>query len=101
MPRKRRSSFGFRKSYKVGGGFRVNVSKKGLGASWGVKGLRVSTGPKGTYLNAGKGGFYYRRKLASPPPTYHKSTQGSNLSFGCSTMSIAVVVFSIASSFNV
>lgn len=39
--------FNYRKSIKLGGGFRVNVSKRGIGISAGVKGYRVSVGPKG------------------------------------------------------
>ncbi|WP_260483819.1 DUF4236 domain-containing protein [Listeria farberi] len=31
-----------RKSINLGGGFRVNVSKSGIGYSWGVKGARVT-----------------------------------------------------------
>ena len=42
----------FRKSISLPGGFRINLSKSGVGASWGVKGLRVGTGPRGTRLNA-------------------------------------------------
>lgn len=32
----------FRKSINLGGGFRVNLSKSGVGYSWGVKGYRVT-----------------------------------------------------------
>ncbi|MFO0590977.1 MAG: DUF4236 domain-containing protein [Polyangiaceae bacterium] len=38
----------FRKSFNIGGGFRVNLSTRGVGASWGVPGFRVGTGPSGT-----------------------------------------------------
>lgn len=34
--------FRFRKSINLGGGFRVNLSKNGIGYSWGVKGYRVT-----------------------------------------------------------
>ena len=34
--------FRFRKSINLGGGFRVNLSKNGVGYSWGVKGYRVT-----------------------------------------------------------
>lgn len=40
--------FRLRKSFKVGGGFRVNLSRRGVGASWGVPGFRVGIGPSGT-----------------------------------------------------
>lgn len=32
----------YRKSINLGGGFRVNLSKNGIGYSWGVKGYRVT-----------------------------------------------------------
>ena len=37
----------FRKSINLGGGFRVNLSKSGVGYSWGTKGLRVTKTAKG------------------------------------------------------
>jgi len=40
--------FRFRKSIKLGGGFRLNLSKSGVGISGGVKGARVGIGPCGT-----------------------------------------------------
>ena len=33
--------FRYRKSINLGGGFRINISKSGIGYSWGVKGYRV------------------------------------------------------------
>ncbi len=38
----------FRKSINLGGGFRVNLSKTGIGYSWGIKGYRVTKTGKGT-----------------------------------------------------
>ena len=37
----------FRKSIKLGGGFRINISKSGIGYSWGGKGFRVTQKAKG------------------------------------------------------
>lgn len=37
----------FRKSINLGGGFRINFSKSGIGYSWGVKGLRMTKTAKG------------------------------------------------------
>lgn len=37
----------FRKSIKLGGGFRLNLSKSGIGYSWGTKGFRISKSAKG------------------------------------------------------
>ncbi|WP_285399583.1 DUF4236 domain-containing protein [Lysinibacillus sp. fls2-241-R2A-57] len=40
--------FRMRKSINLGGGFRINVSKTGIGYSWGVPGYRVTRTAKGT-----------------------------------------------------
>lgn len=38
----------FRRSINLGGGFRINVSKSGIGYSWGVPGFRVTKTARGT-----------------------------------------------------
>lgn len=38
----------YRKSINLGGGFRINLSKSGIGYSWGVKGYRITKTAKGT-----------------------------------------------------
>jgi hypothetical protein len=52
----------FRKSVNLGGGFRVNVSKSGIGYSWGTKGYRYTKTAKGssrrTYSIPGTGLSY-------------------------------------------
>ena len=50
--------FRYRKSINLGGGFRINLSKSGIGYSWGVKGYRITKTAKGT-----------RRKTLSIPGT--------------------------------
>ena len=40
--------FRYRKSINIGGGFRINLSKSGVGYSWGVKGYRITKTAKGT-----------------------------------------------------
>src|SRR5574341_775266 len=55
-------SFYIRKSVKFGP-LRFNLSKSGIGVSFGVKGARVSTGPRGTYVHMGSNGIYYRQKI--------------------------------------
>lgn len=40
--------FRFRKSINLGGGFRINLSKSGVGYSWGTKGYRVTKTARGT-----------------------------------------------------
>ena len=39
--------FRYRNSINLGGGFRINLSKSGIGYSWGVKGYRVTKTAKG------------------------------------------------------
>ena len=38
----------FRKSINLGGGFRINLSKSGIGYSWGTKGFRATRTSRGT-----------------------------------------------------
>jgi hypothetical protein len=38
----------YRKSINLGGGFRINISKSGVGYSWGTKGIRFTKTAKGT-----------------------------------------------------
>ena len=56
--------FSFRKSIGLGGGVRLNFSKRGLGISIGRKGLRVSKGPGGTQIRAGRKGLEYRKTIS-------------------------------------
>lgn len=51
-----------RKSFAFGP-FRINLSKSGLGISFGVTGFRVGTGPRGPYVHAGRGGLYFKKSL--------------------------------------
>ncbi len=48
------------------GPFRINLSRRGVGVSGGVKGLRVGTGPRGRYFRAGLGSLLYQKYFASP-----------------------------------
>jgi hypothetical protein len=52
----------FRKSIKLGP-LRINLSKSGIGISFGVPGARVSAGPSGSSLTVGGKGVYYRKRL--------------------------------------
>lgn len=54
--------FYFRKGMNFGP-LRLNLSRSGLGASFGVKGARVGVGPRGSYIQMGRGGLYYRQTL--------------------------------------
>ncbi len=54
--------FYIRKGFNFGP-LRLNLSRSGLGGSFGVKGARVGTGPRGSYIHMGRGGLYYRQTL--------------------------------------
>lgn len=58
--------FDFRKSIGLRKGFRMNISKSGVGYSVGSKGLRMSaSSTKGTRLSAGHAGVRYTTKINS------------------------------------
>ena len=68
--------FYIRKGFNFGP-LRLNLSRSGLGASFGVKGARIGVGPRGSYVQMGRGGLYYRQTISpkrhgeflpSPPP---------------------------------
>lgn len=76
-----------RKSFKAGP-VRLNLSKRGLGASVGVKGLRVGTSASGrNYVHAGRGGLYYRKSLSSG--------KGTSAGFGGSLGSAILIIIGI------
>lgn len=57
-------SFGFRKSFKLVPGVRVNVGRRSTGISVGPRGLKLSAnsrGGRGVY--AGWRGLFFRKKL--------------------------------------
>ena len=46
------------------GPLRFNISKSGIGASFGVTGARIGSGPSGTYVHLGRHGIYYKKYLS-------------------------------------
>jgi DNA polymerase-3 subunit epsilon len=52
------------------GPVRLNISKSGIGFSFGIKGLRIGPGPKGTYFHAGRHGLYYRSRYLKRPSLF-------------------------------
>ena len=54
----------FRKRVNLGGGVKLNLSKRGVGVSFGVKGARWSIGPRGVYAYGGWGPFRYQKKIS-------------------------------------
>ena len=76
--------FRYRKSINLGGGFRVNLSKSGVGYSWGVKGYRVTKTANGktrkTYSIPGTGLSYVEetngKKNNIPNPNIIQNNNG-------------------------
>ena len=71
--------FYIRKSLSFGP-LRLNLSRSGLGASFGVTGARIGIKPSGsTYIQAGRGGLYYRQTLtpSAVRPDYQSPTTPS------------------------
>src|SRR5438105_5281345 len=69
--------WGFRRSLRLAGPLRLNLSKSGLGLSLGVPGLHIGVGPRGRYVRAGLPGtgVYYRKSLNRPRPAHvHQPT---------------------------
>jgi Protein of unknown function (DUF4236) len=61
----------FRRSLNLGGGFRLNLSKRGMGLSGGFRGFRFGIGPRGKRMQATLpgSGIYYRRDEGWGRPT--------------------------------
>lgn len=59
--------FRFRRSFKIGPGIRLNVSKSGVSTSIGTRGATVNVGPRGTRGTVGipGTGMSYSEKLTS------------------------------------
>lgn len=55
----------FRKRIALGKLLRINISKSGISATFGIKGASVNVGQKGVYLNTGipETGIYSREKM--------------------------------------
>jgi len=69
-------SWFLRKAFKFGP-IRLNLSKSGLGASFGVKGARLSVGPRGTHIFAGRGGVYFRERIGGGAQSNSQGGQAS------------------------
>ncbi|OZG49385.1 hypothetical protein PSRA_1634 [Pseudoscardovia radai] len=71
----------FRKSFNLGGGFRVNVSKSGIGYSWGTKGFRYTKTARGskrkTFFIPGTG-FSYVSESGKKRSNKSGRARGSN-----------------------
>lgn len=74
--------FRFRKSINLGGGFRINLSKSGVGYSWGTKGVRftkkASGGSRSTYSIPGTGISHVSDSKKHKSAAKRTSGQGAN-----------------------
>jgi hypothetical protein len=73
--------FYIRKGFNFGP-LRLNLSRSGLGASFGVKGARIGIGPRGSYVHMGRDGLYYRQTLhfGQQSPSHSPSVNPQSLS---------------------
>jgi hypothetical protein len=63
--------FYIRKGFNFGP-LRLNLSRSGLGASFGITGARIGIKPTGsTYVHVGRAGLYYRQTLTPPLAQQH------------------------------
>ncbi len=79
--------FRFRKSINVGGGSRINLSKRGVGFSVGTRGARYSAGPSGrrwTFSIPGTGLSYQTRARGRR----RRATRGSCCCLGVLALSL-------------
>ncbi len=78
----------YRKSINLGGGFRINLSKSGIGYSWGVKGYRVTKTANGkirrTYSIPGTG-ISYVEDTPKTKKVIPKQTDARTLTIGDTT----------------
>lgn len=76
----------FRKSVSLGP-LKLNLSKRGIGVSTGVRGARIGIDAKGEpYVSAGKGGFYFSERLGK------KGTPSDGKGAGAKGWLIAAIV---------
>lgn len=83
-----------RKSIRFGP-LRLNLSKRGLGASMGVKGLRAGVDTTGKpYVAGGRGGIYFRQRLPAGgrAPSPSKAAPTRNTSAWGAWIVVALVV---------
>lgn len=84
-----------RKSIRLGP-LRLNLSKRGLGASVGVKGLRAGVDASGKpYVAGGRGGIYFRERIRSTDAAPAESTpprRGSSMVAWSVAIVLAVIV---------
>lgn len=100
--------FGFRRSFKIAPGIRLNVGRKGISTTIGGRSASVNIGQRGTYVNAGipGSGISYRRKIggggATPGPA--DPTEGSTptgcMGCGCLGLLGLVVLVMVAGMFS-
>jgi membrane protein implicated in regulation of membrane protease activity len=102
--------FRFRKSFSLGKGLRLNLSKSGMSMSAGKRSASVSVGPRGAFTNLGipGTGLSYRSQVASRTSSrYTGSTVSGGASsfagaFGClgAVLSLIGLILLVAGSFG-
>lgn len=82
----------FRKSLNLGGGFRLNLSKGGIGASGGVRGFRIGVGPRGKRLQVSLPGtgIVYRRDQGWRQPATRSGAPVFRIAFALAAIAAAL-----------
>jgi AAA+ superfamily predicted ATPase len=78
-------AWNYRKRITIAPGVRLNISKKGVSSTFGVRGASINVGQNGTYLNTGipGTGIYSRRKIVSGGSNSQSSQSNKSNYNGC------------------
>jgi len=90
-------AWNYRKRITIAPGVRLNVSKKGVSTTFGVRGASINVGKNGTYLNTGipGTGIYNRQKIGGGSSNSH-NLQSNKPNKGCG---VTTVIFMIVGLF--
>ena len=84
--------FSFRKQIKLGKGINLNLSKSGVGVSFGKKGFRITRQADGKqYVNIGKGGISYKKSIGGKSRKSKKS-DNNILSYAIAPTMIFIII---------
>ncbi len=90
-------AWNYRKRITIAPGVRLNVSKKGVSTTFGIRGASINVGQKGTYLNTGipGTGIYRRQKIGGNNENYFMSNKKqTDSNSGCLGWLVYGVLFS-------
>lgn len=89
-------SWSYRRRIKIAPGIRLNISKKGISSTFGIRGANINIGQNGTYLNTGVPGtgIYRRQKISASSDNYNSSNKNHTSSnSGCIVGLVLALLF--------